>query len=317
VTPDPTREDVLANLSKHSYIREIAQFSMLHSLASTYTESTVVGTPDVVVRGRWGNLEGGFLGEHLLLNYRPDGANMGFGLGVARFFQHDAVMSSVHADLEEDLEGAIKLPHPKQLRAGLSAVVGSRRSKRAFAGEAVSLQDLSTLLQHACGVSGTLPVPSLADESNASIKVRCAPSGGGLYPVSLYLIAFNVEDLPGVLYEYLPVAHSLRNVPTERSRDDLALTCYTSEFDIKDTSFVAVYVYDLYKNSRKYGNSGVVFGLIEVGAMSQNLHLARTAMGMAGCCLGGYNKQKIEQALQIDGVSRHVVHVTAIGQEAS
>jgi SagB-type dehydrogenase family enzyme len=73
-------------------------------------------------------------------------------------------------------------------------------------------------------------------------------------------------------------------------------------------------VYNLYDNSRKYGDGGVVFGLIEVGAILQNLHLARTALGLAGCDQGGYDKQMIEKMLDLDGLTSHVVHVTMVGQ---
>ncbi|HLU46337.1 MAG TPA: hypothetical protein VKZ67_15175, partial [Natronosporangium sp.] len=68
-------------------------------------------------------------------------------------------------------------------------------------------------------------------------------------------------------------------------------------------------------NSRKYGDAGVVFGLIEVGAILQNLHLARTALALAGTDQGGYDKQRIERVLRLDGHTRHTVHVTIIGQE--
>jgi SagB-type dehydrogenase family enzyme len=60
----------------------------------------------------------------------------------------------------------------------------------------------------------------------------------------------------------------------------------------------------------------VVFGLIEVGAILQNVHLTRTALALAGCDQGGYDKQRIERALGLDGHTRHVVHVTVVGQEA-
>lgn len=75
-----------------------------------------------------------------------------------------------------------------------------------------------------------------------------------------------------------------------------------------------IFVYNLYQNSRKYGDSGVVFGLIEVGAILQNLHLARTALALAGCDQGSYDKQAIERMLGLDGLTRHVVHVTVVGQ---
>jgi SagB-type dehydrogenase family enzyme len=87
------------------------------------------------------------------------------------------------------------------------------------------------------------------------------------------------------------------------------------DFDVTRSGFVLVFVYNLYHNSRKYGDSGLVFGLIEVGALIQNVHLARTGLALAGCDQGGYDKQSIERALDLDGLTRHVVHTSVIGQE--
>ena len=312
-----SKEEVASALAEHRYLMEVGGFAMEHSLASVYSLSTVVCPPDVTIRGRWGNSEAGFLGEQLLLNYRPHSASLGFQTGIGRFFEHDAITSAGHAELEEDAARAVVLPRPKHIRAGLSAAVAARRSKRNFVRRPVSLADLSTLLQHAGGVSGHLRVQPSPMEQELPIAVRCAPSGGGLFPISLFVVALNVTDLDLDFYEYLPNSHALRATNTGLSADQVAQICYTPDFDILDGGFAVVYVYDLHKNSRKYGNSGVVFGFIEVGAISQNLHLARTAMGLAGCCQGGYNKQSLEKVIGLDGVSRHVVHVTVIGQEAN
>jgi SagB-type dehydrogenase family enzyme len=98
---------------------------------------------------------------------------------------------------------------------------------------------------------------------------------------------------------------------------DLAKYLWTADIDLAGISFALVYMYDLYVNSQKYGDSGLVFALIEVGGISQNVHLARTGLGMIGCDQGGYNKQELEQFLGYDGTTRHVVHLTLLGHGAS
>ena len=80
---------------------------MQHSLVSIYASSTVVRTPDTVVRGRWAAEGERLVGEQLLLNYRTDNTWLGFQLGIGRFYEPDAVLTSCHADLEEDLRDAI------------------------------------------------------------------------------------------------------------------------------------------------------------------------------------------------------------------
>lgn len=307
-----SKEELETALADHEYLRSVGSFAMQHTLVSIYSSSTAVRPPDSVLRGRWFVDADDFVGEQALLNYRTDNANLGFQLGVGRFYEPDAVLSSCHADLQEDLSDAVELPRPKKLRTSVSAATSARRSSRSFSGRSVTLEELATMLHHAQGVSGELPYGDPADP-HGTIKLRNAPSGGGIYPISLLVQAFNVDGLAAGTYEYFPHAHALGPVPTVG--DDPAATFSSPDFDVNRAAFVVTFVYNLYDNSRKYGDGGMVFGLIEVGAILQSLHLARTALALAGCDQGGYDKQGIEATYQLDGHSRHVVHVTVVGQE--
>ncbi|QSB06862.1 SagB family peptide dehydrogenase [Natronoglycomyces albus] len=307
-----TKEEVASSLAEHDYLQAVGRFSMQHTMVSVYSSSTVLRPPDSVIRGRWFPNSDDFAGESALLNYRTDNTNIGFQAGVGRFFEPDAVLSSCHADLEEDLSQTIDLPKPKKLKTGLTATITSRRSSRAFNGDEVTMEELATLLHHAQGNSGELPY---GDPTNphGTVELRNAPSGGGLYPIKLFVTAFNVKGLQRGTYEYLPYAHKLSPTPT--TGPDQELLWKSPDFDIEDTGFALTFVYNLYDNSRKYGDGGAVFGLIEVGAILQNLHLTRTSLALAGCDQGSYDKQLLERALRLDGHTHHVVHVTVIGQE--
>jgi SagB-type dehydrogenase family enzyme len=304
-----TKEEVEEAVSRHGYLRQTGGFAMQHTIVSMYSSSTVVNPPDVVVRGRWAMADDDFAGEQLLLNYRCDNARLGFQLGIGRFYEPDAVLTSCHADLEEDLRESIGLPKPKTLKTGLTAAVTMRRSTREFSGKPVDLADLSTLLFHCQGNSGELPYGNPANPHGV-IRLRNAPSGGGLYPVSIFVHALNVTGLTAGVYEYQPYAHALARVADESANAILS----SPDLDINKSGFALTFAYNLYDNSRKYGDGGVVFGLIEVGAILQNLHLARTALALAGTDQGSYDKQAIEQALGLDGHTCHVVHVTVVGQ---
>lgn len=310
-----TKEEVEAALADHDHLRGVGTFAMQHSLVSIYSSSTVVRTPETVLRGRWVAPGEDFAGEQLLLNYRPENARLGFQLGIGRFFESDAVLTSCHADLAEDLRDTVALPATKRLRTGLTAAVTARRSARGFSGAPITLSELATLLHHAQGISGELPYGDPA-APHGVIRLRNAPSGGGLYPVALVVHALAVDDLPIGSYEYYPYSHSLRPVRAPGQAAPALTELFASpDFDIGRAAAVITFVYNVHHNTRKYGDSGVVFGLIEVGAILQNLHLTRTALALAGCDQGGYDKQRIERELGLDGHSRQVVHVTVIGQE--
>lgn len=305
-----SEEAVSGYLGQHPYLSSVAGFSQQHTSVSMHSASTVVRAPEAVVRGRWNPSVSAFVGEELLLNHRRSSRDMGMQLGVSRFYAHDAVLSSAHSDLRERLDGAISLPERRRLKSAFTSTVVARRSERAFSGKPATLEELATVLWHGQGVSGSLPVGT-AQDPGAAVPLRNAPSGGGLYPVRVAVIAQNVRGLNPGCYEYQPHSHTL--FPLRQGPVSLAEQVWTADVDLNSVSFALVYLYDLYVNTQKYGDSGLIYALIEVGGISQNVHLARTALGMIGCDQGGYDKQRLERLLGCDGTTRHVVHFTLLG----
>ena len=291
---------------------DVAAFSQQHTSVSMYSHSTVVRAPESVVRGRWDPSVAGFLGEELLLNHRRSGRDLGMQLGVSRFYGHDAILSEAHADLRELTDGVIFLPEHKKPKSGLTTSISERRSGRDFSGKAATLLELATILWHAQGISGKLNVSTQGD-SSTQVSLRNAPSGGGLYPIRLGVIAVNVTGLPAGIYEYYPNSHGLFPINEAIAPESYRDLNWTTDLDMNKAAFALVYIYNLYVNSQKYGDSGLVFALIEAGGISQNVHLARGALGMIGCDQGGYNKQNLEKKMRCDGTSQHVIHFTVIG----
>jgi len=312
LTLKDSEDTVTPYLMKHQCLKSVAGFSQEHTSVSLYSSTTVVRPPESVIRGRWDPTVQGFAGEELLLNHRKSGRDLGMQMGVSRFYGHDAVLSTAHADLRERQDGAIALPAHKRIKTPLTTTIAERRSTRSFSGKAASLEELATILWHGQGISGQLPVPTPQDEQ-ATVPLRNAPSGGGLYPIRLWVLARNVKGLPGGAYEYQPHSHSLSPSLTEAEEIRYNELCWTGDFDMEKIAFALIYVYDFYVNTRKYGDSGLVFALIEVGGISQNVHLARTALGLIGCDQGAYNKQRLEDLTGRDGTSGHVVHFTVLG----
>jgi len=307
-----SQEAVSAYLEQHAYLPSVAGFSQQHTSISIYSNTTVVRAPEVLVRGRWNPAVQSFAGEELLLNHRRSGRDLGMQLGVSRFYGHDAVLSAAHSDLRERSAGAIDLPKAQRMKSGLTATITARRSGRRFSGKPATLDELATLLWHGQGISGALPAGTPQDPT-VQIPLRNAPSGGGLYPIRLGILAQHVKGLEPGHYEYQPHSHTLYPISHEAAAVDLTQFLWTDDIALGKVAFALVYIYDLYVNSQKYGDSGVVFALIEVGGISQNINLTATSLGMIGCDQGGYNKHEIEKAMGCDGTSRHVVHFTLIG----
>lgn len=91
---------------------------------------------------------------------------------------------------------AISLPAPDiPAEPGLEDLLDTRTSTREYAGAPLSLQDAATLAWAGYGLQ--------------SDGGRTVPSAGGLYPLTIYLLAADVEGLEEGLYAYDPEAHDL------------------------------------------------------------------------------------------------------------
>jgi SagB-type dehydrogenase family enzyme len=73
------------------------------------------------------------------------------------------------------------------------------------------------------------------------------------------------------------------------------------------------YVYSVYDNSRKYGDLGLTFAVVEAGEIAAHIHLLCTATKVGSSDLGGWEKVQTERFLGVDGLSNHLVHATVIG----
>ncbi|NFN87698.1 SagB/ThcOx family dehydrogenase [Clostridium sporogenes] len=314
---------LLKNLKKQKVKRKknndienkmLINFNTQYSSISPYADSTVVKTPDTVIKGSLYSSQNRFLSEEYLLNYRSNNDNLGFRMGVSSFFQMDAALTSVNLDIEEEEKNIIKLPDSKNIRVGLSTVIKSRRSVRSYSNKSMSLNDVGNILYYTQGICDEVE-PYNLQGNEKKIKLRANPSAGGLYPIQLYAYMKNVQGLQDGIYTYYPYSHSLKPVKVNKELLKVDNLAEFAVINAEDANLIVFYVYNFFKNSRKYGDAGFSYALIETGEMAQNLQLVSTALGYGACDIGGYEKQYIEELLNIDGVLKHVVHMTVVGSE--
>jgi SagB-type dehydrogenase family enzyme len=284
---------------------------------SLYADTTVVKSPEVVFRGLVLS-RNRLLAEEYLLNFRRNEADLGVVIG-ANNYQNPMVVGAVaNRGLEENEEDHIALPPYQNVRANLSAVIRSRRSVRHYSGKGLSLRELSTLLYHAAGVSGHLhpeTVPETVTMGKSDqIELRAAVSGGGLYPVDLYVLALNIEGLGAGAYRYLPGAHALKPVGLNGPMPAVAELAQFGEIQVEKSCFLLGYVYKVFENARKYGDAGLGFAFIETGAIASHVHLLCTALGFGSCDVGSFSKTAFERLFDADGISRHMIHLTVVGR---
>lgn len=264
-----------------------------------------------------------------LLNEKKSSFDMSMPIGVFGYASLGPRGGMCYRGLKEEdtikRKGYIELPQPQTINTSIGAVIRSRRSLRDFSGDDLSLQEVSNILYYGDGVSGIFQHNPRGDELPASntlgavynSTVRTAPSGGGTFPVDLYLVLLRCSKVPAGVYKYLPEHHVLEKVRVfEESDADTfkSKNILGTNIDMNKVAACLFYVYKVFDNSRKYGDRGLMFAVIEAGEIAENIHLISTAMNLASTDIGGFDKVLMEQELGVDGLTKHIIHLTLIGK---
>lgn len=198
--------------------------------------------------------------------------------------------------------------HPIKVKAKLVQALTNRHSTRKYTNIGImSLSELSTILLYSFGVA-----KRKENYFGIEVTTRYHGSGGGLYPIDIYLIINRVDGLNPGIYKYQPISHTLRFISKEFEIENLFP--YGS-FDFENYSFCVLYEYDANRNYVKYGELSLMVTLIEVGLMAQNLDLISAALDYTTCQAAGFDKKYAEQKLCLDGVNSHIVYTHLCGKE--
>ncbi|WP_440990927.1 SagB family peptide dehydrogenase [Haloarchaeobius baliensis] len=244
-----------------------------------------------------------------------------FSLGpAAGLFTADPSLSYAQARLQPDHGDAelVELPPTEGLDDRFDTVVVTRRSRREMAGEGVTVQELSTLLQHACGVTGKQVLAETDDADDVEKQFRSYASAGGLYPVEVYFAVVNESaDLAKGLYYYVPEEHAVRVLDREPDVVDAVTDSISIPEDVHDPTEAAITVFltgSLWRAMAKYGPRGYRFVLQESGHLAQNLQLAAGAMGLASVPLAAFYDDVLNDYLGVDGVNEAAVYTISVGR---
>ncbi|MCA3077699.1 MAG: SagB/ThcOx family dehydrogenase [Rhodocyclaceae bacterium] len=211
----------------------------------------------------------------------------------------------------------IDLPPPKASGLSFEDVVHRRRSAsttgQGFAKGPVSLDELSAVLANSYGETKSLPIPDLPHLSR-SFRASC--SAGALYPLEIYIWAFEVDGLEQSLYHYVPKGHILEKI--EPDIDIEAVVGATSYKDLLANAAVLICVSAVFeRNYMKYRQRGYRFVLKDAGALLQSLYLAGTAVGLATCAIGGFFDDEVGDLIGIDNLYEAPIIMFALGRQPS
>lgn len=250
--------------------------------------------------------------EEFLLGSRLYRYDRSAQMSVAPYFL-DAGQLTVSLIDQEDSRDAqiVTLPSSVPTQRALEDVVRQRRSRRSYTGDPLKLAHLATIIRSAAGVTGEAQL-RLSDNSKARVRFRAVASGGGLYPVEVYLASLSVRDLEPGLYRYQP----LRDVLIREGDGPDIRSCCAGPEDLKNlrrAGAVILLIAQPWRSMRKYGSRGLRFIFIEAGAMTQNIHLMTEALGLGSVDCGSFCDDEVHEAIAVDGVFKTFLHAVMIG----
>ena len=209
---------------------------------------------------------------------------------------------------KEDLSAdTVELPHPALPDAPLADAIAARTSCRRFRQEAIPLGQVSDLLHSAYGVLGTVDLWGEFCE-------RPVPSGGGLYPLELYVLTQNVDGLRGGAYHYVPIAHLLEVVRPDPLPSLLTSEMFLGQPYLSDAAAIVVLTGVVERSLWKYEDRGYRYLLLEAGHVAQNLNLCAAALGLGSLSLGGFFDEDVGALLRLDDDEEVVLYGIAVGQ---
>ena len=210
---------------------------------------------------------------------------------------------------EEILDGQeINLPKPKtKIKGNLIDILESRKSVRHYSPTKMSIKDLSTILKYSFGISKRKKYYKYV-----TVSTRYYASGGGLYPVDLYILTNNIENLGNMLYRYQSHSHTLYPVVNDFDIDNFLIS---SNFDMDNYSFLTLYEYDINKNYLKYGELSLLNTLVEVGNMAHGLDIISASLGFGTCQIAGFDKKYANDKLNLDSVNSNIIFTSICGLE--
>ena len=174
------------------------------------------------------------------------------------------------------------LPLPVPVTMPLAEAIAARVSCRRFANDPIRLAALSALLKAAYGVQGIVSIGA------AEHHERPVPSGGGLYPLELYVLARHVESLAPGVYHYAPLTHLLEEVRVLPLPDGLVSQMFMGQNYLAKAGAIVVMTAVFERSLFKYGDRGYRYILFEAGHVAQNINLTAITVGLGSFNLGGF-----------------------------
>lgn len=185
----------------------------------------------------------------------------------------------------EENKKLMKLPEPETTgKMSVEQAIVQRRSMREYGGS-LTLADVVQLLWSAQG------------KTHAD-GYRAAPSAGALYPLELYLVVGEVDDLAVGVYRYLPAGHKLVLHAPNDVREELAAAAHGQSW-LETAPAVLVFTAVYERTMQRYGERGRRYVHIDTGHAAQNVYLQAEARGLGTLIMGAFDDGRVQTVLNL------------------
>lgn len=181
----------------------------------------------------------------------------------------------------------IKLPEPAySSNTSIEEALLKRKSVREYQKKAITLENVSQILWAAQGIT------------NKAKGKRTAPSAGALYPLEIYIVVGNVNELASGIYKYKPNEHELILIAEGDKRNELSK--YSAQPEAIQTAPMTIVIAAVYKRtSVKYGERASRYVHIEVGHSAQNICLQIISLNLSTVTIGAFQDSQVKKAVQL------------------
>ncbi len=208
-------------------------------------------------------------------------------------------------DVEEKFKFSSKIPFNEKTKnfkwkSALFPTIINRRSTRIFSGEAITKEELGSILKFAY-----LPEQFIKEDLDP------APNYFDLSLIQTFIAVTNVKGLEEGCYYYSRFGHYLRQVRFKNFRDEIYYLCLGQDLGYK-ASAVVFHTASLSKAVFKYGERAYRYLHLDSGHLGERINLAAICLDLGVSGIGGFFDDQVNDILGIPE-GEAVIYITALG----
>ena len=202
------------------------------------------------------------------------------------------------------------LPDPRTAGGNetVTAAIADRRSRREYAAESLSAEELGQLLWAAQGIT---------KRRLHAVDFRAAPSAGATYPLEVFVVIGDpgvVEFDPGI-YSYDPDAHALELTKQGDVQSELQEIAVDQEWVGAAALDIVITGVDE-RTTQKYGSRGRArYVPMEAGHAGENVYLQAESLGLSTVSVGAFDDDALRDLLGVSD-SYRPLSIFPVGRRA-